>query len=433
MFRKQHIANWGNHPSIKATVTQLEYVDELVEYVYQEASLLARGNGRCYGDAALHERIFSTLRLNKFIDFDKQFGELECQAGVMLSDILELIVPKGFFLPVTPGTKFITVGGAIAADVHGKNHHVEGCFSRHLLHFDLMRGDGKIYRCTPTENTTLFWETIGGMGLTGIILSARFRLLPITTTYLRQERIKAKDLPSVMELFEASKDWTYSVAWIDCLASGRAAGRSILMRAEHAKVEELKGRMKSTPLHIRQRHKLSIPFYLPSWLLNRYSIGAFNSLFYQLQSAQQDTSIIDYDRFFYPLDSIHHWNRIYGRKGFTQYQLVFPLTHSERGLIEVLALIQKERRYPFLTVLKLFGAQEPKAFNSFPIEGYTLAMDFKIDQGIRTFIAKLDEIVLRYEGKVYLAKDAFSDRQLSGLQFEHADAKFQSLQQQRLQ
>ncbi len=431
MKKKKKIANWGNHPSVEASLTELEFVDDISRFVKAEDSLLARGNGRCYGDAALHYQLFSTLKLDKMLDFDKGKGELECQAGVLLVDILQLIVPKGFFLPVTPGTQFITLGGAIAADVHGKNHHQEGCFSQHLLYFDLMCGDGRMLRCSPSENARLFWETIGGMGLTGIIISARFRLKKIATAYLWQERIKVPNLTAVMDLFDQSQSWPYSVAWINCLASGSAFGRSILMRARHAALAELPARQLEKPLHIRPRLRLDVPFNMPGWLLNKWTIRSFNFLYCHSQRAEKKEGLIDYDRFFYPLDSIRHWNRIYGKRGFTQYQLVLPLASSRKGLEEVLSLIQRERRYPFLTVLKLFGPAHSQAINSFPMEGYTLAMDFKIDSTIQEFISKLDEIVLRYSGRVYLAKDAFSDRRLSRLQFEERDARFQSLQEKR--
>ncbi len=433
MSRKKNISNWGNYPRIEAEQTALEYSDELSDFVRQQPDLLARGNGRCYGDAALHDRLFSSLRLNKMLDFDTRAGELECQSGVLFSDILALIMPQGFFLPVTPGTKFITLGGAIAADVHGKNHHSEGCFSRHLISFELMNGQGEQLHCSRQSHPELFWNTIGGMGLTGIILSARFRLKRIQTAYLRQERLKAPNLAAIMQLFEASANWTYTVAWIDCLQRGEKRGRSILFRGEHALPEELSARQQQAPLRPPSKRSLSVPFYLPSFTLNTFSVKAFNWLYYHRQRQPIEKTIVDYDTFFYPLDMIHHWNRIYGRGGFTQYQLVLPKAQCAEGLAAILDCIRSYGQGSFLCVLKLFGPKAEEAPHSFPIEGYTLALDFKISKNIRRLIAELDKLVVQYGGKVYLAKDAFSDKKLSGIKYDFADAKFTSVQRKRLE
>jgi len=239
MKRIRTIANWGNFPEIEAQEVDTKHLVHLMNDSTANNTFIARGNGRCYGDASLNETVVTTLDLNHFIDFDKEKGEMECQSGVLFSELLEFLVPKGFFLPVTPGTQFITLGGAIAADVHGKNHHMEGCFSEFVLDFQLLTSSGTIVRCSAEENADLFWQTIGGMGLTGVILSARFSLKKIENSYIYQESIKAKNLDEVFTLFEDSKDWTYTVAWIDCLQKGKNIGRSILMRGEHASNEQL--------------------------------------------------------------------------------------------------------------------------------------------------------------------------------------------------
>ncbi len=244
----QKVANWGNYPVVTGNLRTADTLAEIKSFVKEHNEIIARGNGRCYGDASLAENILSTARLNKFISFDRINGTIECEAGVMLSDVLDLTVKQGYFLFVTPGTKFITVGGAIASDVHGKNHHSEGCFSDHLISFKLLTEHGDVLNCSSTENSELFWATVGGMGLTGIILSAAFKLRNIETAYIRQESIKADNLDEIFALFEESNSWTYNVAWIDCLQTGKNMGRSILMRGEHATKYELTEKTRQTCL-----------------------------------------------------------------------------------------------------------------------------------------------------------------------------------------
>ncbi|MDB9313761.1 FAD-binding oxidoreductase [Spirulina sp. CS-785/01] len=406
MTQQQVIANWGNYPQLSAEVDELGLLPDVQNYLQQQSPLTLRGNGRSYGDASLGKQVFSTLKLNKFLDLNTESGILTCQGGVLLSEILDVILPQGLFLPVTPGTKFITVGGAIASDVHGKNHHKEGSFSRHVLSFDLMLADGTILTCSRQENQELFWLTMGGMGLTGLILSATFLLKKIETAYIRQTCIKARNLAEIMDLFESSTDWTYSVAWIDCLATGEKQGRSLLLLGEHATLEDVSPNQKANPLEIPQKRKLNIPFYFPRFALNGLTVKAFNTLYYNKQWAKESQSLISYDPFFYPLDSIYNWNRIYGKPGFVQYQFVLPKETSKDGLSEILTTISQSGQGSFLAVLKLFGKGEPEAWLSFPMEGYTLALDFKVQPKVFELLEQLDRLVLKYGGRLYLTKDA---------------------------
>lgn len=435
------IANWGNYPVIDSKLTALEFEDEIMEYAAQQDAFTTRGNGRSYGDSSLDTHIFSTLKFNKILAFDTEKGIICCQSGVLLSQILEVIVPKGFFLPITPGTKFITVGGAIGADVHGKNHHKDGCFSAHLIDFELLNENNEIIRCSKTQNTELFWLTCGSMGLTGVILSATFSLKKINTAYIRQENIKASNLDEIMDLFEHSQDWTYTMAWLDCLQKGKSLGRSVMMRGEHAEIEEISGQQKAKPLVLDAKPKLSIPFYFPHFALNTFSVKAFNFLYYHKQFTKQSNQIIPYEPFFYPLDAIHHWNRMYGKNGFTQYQFVLPKNSSKEGLERILRRISKSGQGSFLVVLKLFGKANLLSPLSFPIEGYTLALDFKIQRGLFELLDELDSIVLDLGGRLYLAKDARMkadffqktyqlDKQLISKHFPRS--KFDSLQARRL-
>jgi FAD/FMN-containing dehydrogenase len=395
------ITNWGNYPRMEAEEYFFETPDGLGKILSAHSSCIARGMGRCYGDSSLNKSIASTLQYNKIAALDEQNGIITCQAGATLEKILEMIIPKGWFIPVTPGTKFITVGGAIAADVHGKNHHSEGTFTDHVLWFDIMLHDGTILRCSKKENVELFHLTCGGMGLTGIILSASFGLKKIETSGMRCENIRAANLEEVMKLFDDSSSWTYSVAWIDCLATGKSKGRSIMMRGEHARKSETGS---SVPLRWLAKKKINIPVYFPSFALSTTTVKAFNELYYRKSSPRNIKYISSMDSFFYPLDALRNWNRIYGRRGFTQYQCVIPAEDGSKGINEILSRVSRSGKSSFLAVIKLFGEQN-KNLLSFPMKGYTLAMDFPVESSLFSLLDELDEIVAGCGGRVYLAKD----------------------------
>ena len=400
---KKHIANWGNYPAIESDEKSFAFDNQLQELFKNEQQFIARGNGRCYGDASLANVTISTLKYDHVLSFDINNGVFECQSGITLDQVLEVIVPKGWFLPVTPGTKFITVGGAVASDVHGKNHHVDGCFSHHVTEMDIVVGSGETVTCAPTVHADLFEATCGGMGLTGVITRVKFTLKKIETAYIKQKQIKAENLEELIRLFEEYKDYTYSVAWVDCLKKGKKLGRSILMLGEHAKLEDLNEKQKKSPLQLHPKKQITLPFNLPSWALNNLTVKTFNFLFYGKNFRKEIDNVISYEPFFYPLDAVLHWNRMYGKKGFVQYQFVLPLEAKE-GLIEIMNTIGASGMGSFLTVLKVFGKQD--SLISFPKEGYTLAMDFAVRKGLMEFLDKLDEIVLKYGGRLYMSKDA---------------------------
>ncbi|MFM2363969.1 MAG: hypothetical protein RLZZ316_2871 [Bacteroidota bacterium] len=402
MMRKE-IANWGNYPVMESDERNFQFIEELQQVVAQKKELVARGNGRCYGDASLANTTLSTLKFDKVLSFDTGSGVFECQAGILLSDILDIIVPKGWFLPVTPGTKYITIGGGIASDVHGKNHHVDGSISNHIIEMDVLLADGSIATCTPTLLADLFEATCGGMGLTGIITRVKFRLKKIETAYIKQKQIKARNLEHILQLFEEYKDYTYSVAWIDCLKKGSQFGRSILILGEHAITSDLNDAQKKKALQLPKKKQINFPFNLPSWVLNQFTVKAFNFLYYGKNFKKEINNVVSYEPFFYPLDAILHWNRGYGKKGFIQYQFVLPL-HAKEGLIEILQAISNEGLGSFLAVLKVFGKQE--SIISFPTEGYTLALDFPVRKGLFEFCDQLDQLVLKHGGRLYMSKDA---------------------------
>lgn len=410
---KKRITNWNNYPVVEAGEISFDYEKEIASKLSRAS--IPHGNGRCYGDASLSSDVINTLRYDKVLAFDEVNGIITCQSGLLLSDLLQIIVPRGWFLPVTPGTKFITVGGAVASDVHGKNHHVDGAFSRHIISMSVLAGTGETLVCSPGMDADLFWATCGGMGLTGIILEVKFRLKRINTAYIRQKQIKARNLDEIMALFEQNSTSTYSVAWIDCLKGGRNFGRSILMLGEHATVDEVQTDKVLLP---KEKSLVTVPFYFPSFVLNGFSVRAFNALYYAKNYKKVMDSVVHYDGFYYPLDSILSWNKIYGKKGFVQYQFVLPLASSKEGLIDILTRINRKGTGSFLAVLKLFGEQDDLI--SFPMRGYTLALDFPIQPGLFEFLDELDTMVADYGGRIYLSKDARMKAEIFWKTYPHA-------------
>jgi FAD/FMN-containing dehydrogenase len=336
--------------------------------------------------------------------FDPETGVLTCEAGLTFDDLLRVMVPKGWFPPVTPGTRFVTMGGALASDIHGKNHHREGAFSRHVLSFDLLTGAGEIIHCSRSSNPEIFRATAGGMGLTGMILRLTIRLRPIETSAIRVESVKAANLDEILSMFDDFETATYTVAWIDCISGGAHLGRSILLSGEHASRDEVAGTAwDAAPLSLPRKPRISVPLDLPAWTLNRFSIAAFNTLYYHKQLSRKKMGMADYEGFFYPLDAILHWNRIYGRKGFTQYQFVVPRAVGRTAVQDVLHRVQRAGVGSFLSVLKLLG--EPEGMIAFPQAGYTLTLDFPISDRLFPLLDTLDEVVCGYGGRVYLTKD----------------------------
>ena len=400
------LSGWGRYPVRECRVGRPRRCEDLRELTGRCETLIARGNGRAYGDAALNPDLtLSMLAMDRMLAFDAATGLLSCEAGVLLADVLATFVPRGWFPPVVPGTKFVTVGGMIAADVHGKNHHRDGTFGAHVESLALATADGAVRECSRTNDARLFRATLGGMGLTGVILRASFRLVPIETAFVHAETLAARDLHATMALFEASRDWPYSVAWIDCLARGAALGRALLTRGRFLERAALPARRAAKPLVLRRARRLRVPVDAPSMLLNRVSMGLANELYYRRGWVGAAPRAVHYDPFFFPLDGIADWNRLYGRRGFVQYQCVLPLAESTAGMAALLERIAAAGQGSFLAVLKLFGAAG-EGLMSFPMQGYTLALDFPLRDGTPELLDELDEITHAHGGRVYLAKDA---------------------------
>lgn len=425
LFEKQLLAGWGNVRPQVCRVYRPEKLDEVRQVVQDvdlpaaesggatdaapppvtAATIIPRGLGRSYGDSAVNAEgaVLLNTRMDCLIDFDPETGVVEAESGVSLATLIDVLLPRGFFLPVTPGTKFVTLGGAIAADVHGKNHHADGTFGNFVLSLKLMTAGGEVVTCSPEQNPELFWATIGGMGLTGVIVSARLQLISVSSAYLDVTYRRAANLDRAIELFETGTPRKYSVAWIDCLATGDQAGRCVLMEAEHLPASQLSGRRARHPLVIRRRRRRTVPRFFPSFLLNRLTVRWFNKLYYLTHPDGQ--RIVDLDSYFYPLDRTNLWNRIYGKRGFVQYQALVPQASGKAGLSELLAAIAASGNASFLAVLKRTGEQG-RGLLSFPFAGYTLALDLKNNAQLPSLMASLDAILLRHGGRLYLAKDS---------------------------
>lgn len=365
--------SWGFYPEAKdQSVATLSNRFQSLPTTSQ--SLLPRGLGRSYGDSCLNNNntLVISSPLNHFIEWNKETGIIRCEAGVSFDEILKLVVPRGWFLPVTPGTKFVTVGGAIANDVHGKNHHKAGNFGHHVLKFELLRSTGERLICSRAENSELFFATIGGLGLTGFITWAEFKLAPINSSWIVQQQIQFHSLEEFFQLSaESEKDYEYTVSWVDCVTPGKDV-RGIFIRGNQASPRQENNLQVHADPGIKR-----IPFFLPDWVLNSFSIRAFNELYYNKNFSDDKTNVVHYEPFYYPLDAIHDWNRIYGRRGFLQYQCVVPYKNdSGKALAEIFALFKKTQMGSFLAVLKTFGSIKSEGLLSFPQEGVTLALDF---------------------------------------------------------
>ena len=430
------ISNWGHYPQTLARVHACHNQEEARQVVRTEEVLIARGNGRCYGDSSLQRNILSTLPLNRILAFDPEKGLLTGEAGVLLSEVLAHIVPQGFLLPVLPGTKHISLGGAVAANVHGKNHPQTGAISRWIRSLKLLTEEGQILHCSPEEHRELFAQTIGGLGLTGIILEVTLQLHRIETTYLRQETIRSTNLNDTLALLKDTPEESYTVAWLDGSQKGQRLGRGLVSQGQHLSLDQLPQSLQQKPLKVHRPSRFNIPVHLPGWVLNPFSIRSFNAIYYHWQSFRRRPGIVHYDPFFFPLDAIGNWNRLYGKSGFVQYQFVLPFENAEAGIRHLLSEVTRSACVPFLSVLKKLGTADPLAAPiSFPMPGFTLALDFKRTDRILPLLDKLDHILLDYGGRIYLAKDARLSRacfeKMYPGGFPHP-SRFHSLQSERL-
>ncbi|MFC4171990.1 FAD-binding oxidoreductase [Microvirga sp. GCM10011540] len=401
------LAGWGRYPRHESEVLSPATPTTLPKTIADKTGFVARGNGRAYGDAAIGERItVSTRGFDRIRAFDRTTGLIRVEAGVLLSDLLNIVVPLGFFVPVVPGTKFVTIGGMIASDVHGKNHHRDGGFGDHVEALTLSLPDGSVVTCSREENADLLSATIGGMGLTGTILEATFRLRPVETGWMKQKTLVAPNLESALAALQSVDDVTYTVAWIDCLARGAALGRSLIFAAEHAKPRDIDVLRPGAPTFPSSKFgRLSVPFDLPAVTLNRMSVSAFNELYFRSGAVKSGYPfLVHWDPYFFPLDGIGDWNRIYGKRGFLQYQCVVPTEKAGPVLERILDQVSRRGAASFLAVLKRLGPGHGDL--SFPLDGFTLTLDLPVSDDVFALLDELDRAVVAAGGRLYLAKDA---------------------------
>jgi decaprenylphospho-beta-D-ribofuranose 2-oxidase len=369
---------------------------------------IARGLGRSYNNAAQNDGglVIQTTRMNAILALDPGAGLATCEAGVSLEQLMVAGLTAGWFVPVSPGTRQVTVGGAIAADVHGKNHHKAGSFAQHVRWLDLMLPDGEERRVTPQSDPELFWATAGGMGLTGVILRAQVQLTQVETSRVSVDTVRTADLDDAMGYLEATDDrFGYTVAWLDCLATGASLGRSVITSGDFATLDQLEPADRRDPLAFRPVARFGAPAGVPAGLINRHTVALANEAWYRRAPRHRVGEIQTITAFFHPLDGIRNWNRVYGPAGFRQYQYAVP-AGQEAAVRRSVEMISAARAPSFVTVLKRFGPASP-GYLSFPIEGWTLALDFPArTPGLAALLARLDELVAEAGGRVYLAKDS---------------------------
>ncbi|MBX3257417.1 MAG: FAD-binding oxidoreductase [Chitinophagaceae bacterium] len=407
--KKEALAGWGNYPVVESLVSHPRDKKDWKEII-STGPLIPRGLGRSYGDQAINsgQHVAVSTRMNHFLAWNEQEGILTCEAGASLEEIITTFAPRGWLPMICPGTKFVTIGGAIANDIHGKAHHVDGSFINCVISFTILLADGRIVTASREENADLFIANFGGLGLLGVILTATIRLRKIETTYFRQQSIKVNNLEEMLEALEKNQHYNYSVAWVDTLAKGKKLGSGVLTVGDAAVFKDLPASLQKDPLKVHTISKLTVPFFMPGFVLNNVTVRVLNRLIAFVQNSPKE--FVHYEKFFFPLDMINNWNRGYGKRGFIQYQFVIPEKGGEQVLREIMEMIAASGCTPFLNVFKKMG--EGQGILSFPFAGYTLAIDFPVTKGLKDFTRRLDQKVLEAGGRLYLGKDSMMEKEM---------------------
>ncbi len=425
-------SGWGRFNKVNSEIFALNQKKKINEILKKDKNFIPYGSGRSYGDSCLSENIIMTKFLGKEINIDSESGEIECSSSVTFEEILKKIIPLGWFVPVSPGTKSVTVGGAIASDVHGKNHHKDGSFSDHLISFVIMISSGEEIECTKEKNKDLFLATCGGMGLTGIILKAKFKLIKINSSYINQETIKTKNLKQTIETFSKYKKFKYVVAWIDTNCKTQDIGRALIYLGSHSN---------NNKLEIKRKIKLNIGKIIPSFFSNNFFLKLYSNFYYLISRSENKT--IYFDDFFYPLDKVSDWNYFYGKRGFIQIQLLVPKINAYESLFKIISFMKQNSQISFLSTLKEMGPGNEN-FLSFPSSGFTLTMDLKVNDKLLDLYPEFERILKACNAKIYLTKDSlmtesfFKNSYKYINQFKNIKAKydpekvFSSIQSRRL-
>ena len=396
------LSGWGNNIDIFSNVYNPENNDEIINIILKGkiSNFITRGLGRSYGDSSLADNIISLENYKKVFNFDKSEGILECSSNYSLGELMKIILEKGWFFNVTPGSKFVTIGGAIASDVHGKNHHLDGSFSDYVISLKIITAEGKLYNCSKNENPQLFQATCGGMGLTGIIVSAKIQLLKVKSKFINTHIVKTKNLNETINKFKELNDNKYLIAWIDTAAKNEAKGRSIIFIGNHLDNGDLK---------FEEKRKISIPSKFPSFILNKYTIKLFNKIYYHIHKHNKKFKQ-NLNSFFYPLDNLHNWNNLYGKNGFTQIQVLIEEKDPEIILNKILDFFQERNQNSFLGTIKEIGKGNNN-YLSFPNKGYTLTLDLKMNKKLTKIYQEFEDLLKNYKTKIYLTKDSFMSEQ----------------------
>ena len=401
-IKKISLSGWGNNISIFSNVYNPENNDEIINIILKNkiSNFITRGLGRSYGDSSLADNVISLENYKKVFTFDKSEGILECSSNYSLGELMKIILEKGWFFNVTPGSKFVTIGGAIASDVHGKNHHLDGSFSNYVISLKIITAEGKLYNCSKNENSQLFQATCGGMGLTGIIASAKIQLLKVKSKFINTHIVKTKNLNETINKFKQLNDNKYLIAWIDTSAKNEAKGRSIIFIGNHSE---------DGNLEYSEKRTISIPAKFPGFILNKYTIKLFNKIYYHFHKHKKKFKQ-NLNNFFYPLDNINNWNNLYGKNGFTQIQVLIEERDPEIILDKILDFFQKREQNSFLGTIKEFGKGNNN-YLSFPHKGYTLTLDLKMSKKFNKIYQEFEDLLKNHKTKIYLTKDSFMSEQ----------------------